>query len=144
MEKTHENQNVIEQTGINQNFGIKDVGHARLMATELYASHPFLKGNFSFGVDFTNSSREENSESENSIMAGENNKIQELNMAYYVETMQHLGNVIFRIGGRYEHVNSEYFIGGRKITNSHMFMISFSRLLHCLCPLENYGAAELF
>lgn len=114
MEKTRENQNVIEQTGINQNFGIKDVGHARLMATELYASHPFLKGNFSFGVDFTNSSREENSESENSIMAGENNKIQELNMAYYVETMQHLGNVTFRIGGRYEHVNSEYFIGGRK------------------------------
>ena len=112
--KTHENQNVIEQTGINQNFGIKDVGHARLMATELYASHPFLKGTFSFGVDFTNSSREENSESENSIMAGENNKIQELNMAYYVETMQHLGNVTFRIGGRYEHVNSEYFIGGRK------------------------------
>ena len=112
--KTHENQNVIEQTGINQNFGIKDVGHARLMATELYASHPFLKGNFSFGVDFTNSSREENSESENSIMAGENNKIQELNMAYYVETMQHLGNVTFSIGGRYEHVNSEYFIGGRK------------------------------
>lgn len=112
--KTHENQNVIEQTSINQNFGIKDVGHARLMATELYASHPFLKGNFSFGVDFTNSSREENSESENSIMAGENNKIQELNMAYYVETMQHLGNVTFRIGGRYEHVNSEYFIGGRK------------------------------
>ena len=112
--KTNENQNVIEQTGINQNFGIKDVGHARLMATELYASHPFLKGNFSFGVDFTNSSREENSESENSIMAGENNKIQELNMAYYVETMQHLGNVTFRIGGRYEHVNSEYFIGGRK------------------------------
>lgn len=112
--KTHENQNVIEQTGINQDFGIKDVGHARLMATELYASHPFLKGNFSFGVDFTNSSREENLESENSIMAGENNKIQELNMAYYVETMQHLGNVTFRIGGRYEHVNSEYFIGGRK------------------------------
>ena len=112
--KTHENQNVIEKTGINQDFGIKDVGHARLMATELYASHPFLKGNFSFGVDFTNSSREENSESENSIMAGENNKIQELNMAYYVETMQHLGNVTFRIGGRYEHVNSEYFIGGRK------------------------------
>nr|WP_302231195.1 outer membrane beta-barrel family protein [uncultured Prevotella sp.] len=112
--KTRENQTVIEQTGINQNFGIKDVGHARLMATELYASHPFLKGNFSFGVDFTNSSREENSESENSIMAGENNKIQELNMAYYVETMQHLGNVTFRIGGRYEHVNSEYFIGGRK------------------------------
>ena len=112
--KTHENQNVIEQTGINQDFGIKDVGHARLMATELYASHPFLKGNFSFGVDFTNSSREENSESENSIMAGENNKIQELNMAYYVETMQHLGNVTLRIGGRYEHVNSEYFIGGRK------------------------------
>lgn len=114
MEKTYENQNVIEQTGINQDFGIKDVGHARLMATELYASHPFLKGNFSFGVDFTNSSREENSESENSIMAGENNKIQELNMAYYVETMQHLGNVTLRIGGRYEHVNSEYFIGGRK------------------------------
>ena len=112
--KTCENQNVIEQPGINQDFGIKDVGHARLMATELYASHPFLKGNFSFGVDFTNSSREENSESENSIMAGENNKIQELNMAYYVETMQHLGNVTFRIGGRYEHVNSEYFIGGRK------------------------------
>lgn len=112
--KTRENQNVIEQNGINQDFGIKDVGHARLMATELYASHPFLKGNFSFGVDFTNSSREENSESENSIMAGENNKIQELNMAYYVETMQHLGNVTFRIGGRYEHVNSEYFIGGRK------------------------------
>lgn len=112
--KIRENQNVIEQTGINQDFGIKDVGHARLMATELYASHPFLKGNFSFGVDFTNSSREENSESENSIMAGENNKIQELNMAYYVETMQHLGNVTFRIGGRYEHVNSEYFIGGRK------------------------------
>lgn len=112
--KTRENQNVMEQTGINQNFGIKDVGHARLMATELYASHPFLKGNFSFGVDFTNSSREENTESENSIMAGENNKIQELNMAYYVETMQHLGNVTFRIGGRYEHVNSEYFIGGRK------------------------------
>lgn len=112
--KTYENQNVIEQTGINQDFGIKDVGHARLMATELYASHPFLKGNFSFGVDFTNSSREENSESENSIMAGENNKIQELNMAYYVETMQHLGNVTLRIGGRYEHVNSEYFIGGRK------------------------------
>lgn len=112
--KTRGNQNVIEQTGINLDFGIKDVGHARLMATELYASHPFLKGNFSFGVDFTNSSREENSESENSIMAGENNKIQELNMAYYVETMQHLGNVTFRIGGRYEHVNSEYFIGGRK------------------------------
>ena len=112
--KTRENQNVIEQTGINQDFGIKDVGHARLMATELYASHPFLKGNFSFGVDFTNSSREENSESENSIMAGENNKIQELNMAYYVETMQHLGNVTIRIGGRYEYVNSEYFIGGRK------------------------------
>lgn len=112
--KTRENQNVIEQTGINQDFGIKDVWHARLMATELYASHPFLKGNFSFGVDFTNSSREENSESENSIMAGENNKIQELNMAYYVETMQHLGNVTFRIGGRYEHVNSEYFIGDRK------------------------------
>ena len=112
--KTRENQNVMEQTGINQDFGIKDVGHARLMATELYASHPFLKGNFSFGVDFTNSSREENSESENSIMAGENNKIQELNMAYYVETMQHLGNVTIRIGGRYEYVNSEYFIGGRK------------------------------
>ena len=33
--KTRENQNVIEQTGINQDFGIKDVGHARLMATEL-------------------------------------------------------------------------------------------------------------
>lgn len=134
--KTRENQNVIEQTGINQDFGIKDVGHARLIATELYASHPFLNGNYSFGVDFTNSSREENSESENSIMAGKNNKIQELNMAYYVETMQHLGNVTFRIGGRYEHVNSEYFIGGRKNHEQSHVYDNFSRLFHCLCPLE--------
>lgn len=113
---THETQDVTENTAENQmqDFAIHDAGKAKLAAGEVHLSHPFLSGKLNFGVEYSKSIREESSYNEQIIIDDEKDRIEESNMALYLETMQRIGKTTIRLGGRYEHVNSAYYQAGVK------------------------------
>lgn len=113
---THENQDVMENMPEKQGqaFAIYDTGKAQLAAAEVHLSHPFLSGKLNFGAEYSKSTREESSENEQVVIDNKEDRIEESNMAIYLETIQHIGKSTIRLGGRYEHVNSSYYLNDAK------------------------------
>ena len=72
---------------------------SRLMAEKLFVTYPLGKGQISF-------------ENEEGYIANSNNEQHEQAIAPFVELQQQVGRFRLSAGLRYEHVESEYFVGG--------------------------------
>ena len=87
---------------------------SRLMAEKLFVTHPFGEGQIEVGEEYTNTRWNSSFENEEGYIANSNNEQHEQAIAPFVELRQQVGHFRLSAGLRYEHVESEYFVGGTR------------------------------
>ena len=85
---------------------------SRLMAEKLFVIHPLWKGQIEVGEEYTNTRWNSSFENVEGYIANSNNEQHEQAIAPFAEVRQQLGRYQLSAGLRYEHVESEYFVGG--------------------------------
>ena len=85
---------------------------SRLMAEKLFVSHPLGKGQIEVGEEYTNTRWNSSFENVEGYIANSNNEQHEQAIAPFMELRQQIGRFRLSAGLRYEHVSSEYFVGG--------------------------------
>ena len=85
---------------------------SRLMAEKLFVTYPLGKGQIEVGEEYTNTRWNSSFENEEGYIANSNNEQHEQAIAPFVELRQQVGRFRLSAGLRYEHVESEYFVGG--------------------------------
>ena len=105
------------QQELSHNYEDRDVNtetvtHGSMVAEKLIVSHPLWKGQVSVGEEYTNTRWRSSFENAEGYILGSNNEQHESNIAPFVELQQRLGRFHLQAGLRYEHVASDYFVGG--------------------------------
>ena len=106
-----------QQQELSNEYDDRDVNtyaltRSRLMAEKLFVTHPLWKGQIEVGEEYTNTRWNSSFENAEGYIANSNNEQHESNIAPFVELRQPLGRFQLQAGLRYEHVESEYFVGG--------------------------------
>ena len=96
----------------NRDVNTETVTHGSMVAEKLIVSHPLWKGQVSVGEEYTNTRWRSSFENAEGYILGSNNEQHESNIAPFVELQQRLGRFHLQAGLRYEHVASDYFVGG--------------------------------
>ena len=115
---TYRNQrNRNQQQELSESQENRDVNNyaltcSRLMAEKLFVTYPFGKGQIEVGEEYTNTRWNSSFENEEGYIANSNNEQHEQAIAPFVELQQQVGRFRLSAGLRYEHVESEYFVGG--------------------------------
>lgn len=112
----------------------------RMFAEKLTLSHPLWKGEIEIGEEYTNS-RMTNLFTANLAEIGDaDNRIDESNIAAFVEVRQEIGRFQVGAGLRYEHVNFEYFVDGSKSAGQSK---SYNNLFPSLSLSTQFGAVRM-
>ena len=115
---TYRNQrNRNQQQELSDEYDDRDVNtyaltRSRLMAEKLFVTHPIGKGQIEVGEEYTNTRWNSSFENEEGYIANSNNEQHEQAIAPFIELRQQIGRFQLAAGLRYEHVASEYFVGG--------------------------------
>ena len=115
---TYRNQrNRNQQQELSNEYDDRDVNtyaltRSRLMAEKLFVTHPIGKGLIEVGEEYTNTRWNSSFENKEGYIANSNNEQHEQAIAPFIELRQQIGRFQLAAGLRYEHVTSEYFVGG--------------------------------
>jgi len=115
---TYRNQrNRNQQQELSDEYDDRDVNtyaltRSRLMAEKLFVTHPLGKGQIEVGEEYTNTRWNSSFENKEGYIANSNNEQHEQAIAPFIELRQQIGRFQLAAGLRYEHVTSEYFVGG--------------------------------
>ena len=115
---TYRNQrNRNQQQELSDEYDDRDVNtyaltRSRLMAEKLFVTHPIGKGQIEVGEEYTNTRWNSSFENKEGYIANSNNEQHEQAIAPFIELRQQIGRFQLAAGLRYEHVASEYFVGG--------------------------------
>ena len=115
---TYRNQrNRNQQQELSDEYDDRDVNtyaltRSRLMAEKLFVTHPIGKGLIEVGEEYTNTRWNSSFENAEGYIANSNNEQHEQAIAPFIELRQQIGRLQLSAGLRYEHVTSEYFVGG--------------------------------
>ena len=115
---TYRNQrNRNQQQELSVEYDDRDVNtyaltRSRLMAEKLFVTYPIGKGQIEVGEEYTNTRWNSSFENEQGFIANSNNEQHEQTIAPFIELRQQIGRLQLAAGLRYEHVTSEYFVGG--------------------------------
>ena len=115
---TYRNQrNRNQQQELSDEYDDRDVNtyaltRSRLMAEKLFVTHPIGKGQIEMGEEYTNTRWNSSFENVEGYIANSNNEQHEQSIAPFMELRQQLGRLQLSAGLRYEHITSEYFVGG--------------------------------
>ena len=82
------------------------------MAEKLFMTYPIGKGQIEIGEEYTNTRWNSSFENNEGYIANSNNEQHEQALAPFIELRQQIGRLQLAAGLRYEHVTSEYFVGG--------------------------------
>ena len=91
--------------------------HGRMVAEKLIVSHPLWKGRLSVGEEYTNTRWRSSFDNAEGYIANSNNEQHESNIAPFVELSQQLGRFHLQGGLRFEHVESDYFVGRERCSD---------------------------
>ena len=117
---TYRNQrNRNQQQELSDEYDDRDVNtyaltRSRLMAEKLFVTHPIGKGQIEVGEEYTNTRWNSSFENVEGYIANSNNEQHEQAIAPFIELRQQVGRLSLSAGLRYEHVESEYFVGGTR------------------------------
>ena len=105
-----------QQQELSDEYDDRDVNtyaltRSRLMAEKLFVTHPIGKGQIEMGEEYTNTRWNSSFENVESYIANSNNEQHEQAIAPFIELRQQVGRLSLSAGLRYEHVESEYFVG---------------------------------
>ena len=115
---TYRNQrNRNKQQELSDEYDDRDVNtyaltRSRLMAEKLFMTYPIGKGQIEIGEEYTNTRWNSSFENNEGYIANSNNEQHEQALAPFIELRQQIGRLQLAAGLRYEHVTSEYFVGG--------------------------------
>ena len=106
-----------QQQELSDKYDNRDVNtyaltRSRLMAEKLFVTHPIGKGQIELGEEYTNTRWNSSFENTEGYIANSNNEQHEQAIAPFIELRQQIGRLQLSAGLRYEHVTSEYFVGG--------------------------------
>ena len=106
-----------QQQELSDEYNDRDVNtyaltRSRLMAEKLFVTHPIGKGQIEVGEEYTNTRWNSSFENVEGYIANSNNEQHEQSIAPFMELRQQLGRLQLSAGLRYEHITSEYFVGG--------------------------------
>ena len=106
-----------QQQELSDEYDDRDVNtyaltRSRLMAEKLFVTHPIGKGQIEVGEEYTNTRWNSSFENVEGYIANSNNEQHEQTIAPFMELRQQIGRLQLSAGLRYEHVTSEYFVGG--------------------------------
>ena len=106
-----------QQQELSDEYDDRDVNtyaltRSRLMAEKLFVTHPMGKGQIEVGEEYTNTRWNSSFENTEGYIANSNNEQHEQAIAPFMELRQQIGRLQLSAGLRYEHVTSEYFVGG--------------------------------
>ena len=106
-----------QQQELSDEYDDRDVNtyaltRSRLMAEKLFVTHPLGKGQIEVGEEYTNTRWNSSFENVEGYIANSNNEQHEQAIAPFMELRQQIGRFRLSAGLRYEHVTSEYFVGG--------------------------------
>ena len=106
-----------QQQELSDEYDDRDVNtyaltRSRLMAEKLFVTHPLGKGQVEVGEEYTNTRWNSSFENTEGYIANSNNEQHEQAIAPFLELRQQIGRFQLAAGLRYEHVTSEYFVGG--------------------------------
>ena len=106
-----------QQQELSENQDDRDVNtytltRSRMMAEKLFVSHPIGKGQIEVGEEYTHTRWNSSFENKEGYIANSNNEQHEQAIAPFMELRQQIGRLQLSAGLRYEHVKSEYFVGG--------------------------------
>ena len=106
-----------QQQELSDEFDDRDVNTyaltcSRLMAEKLFVTYPIGKGQIEVGEEYTNTRWNSSFENAEGYIANSNNEQHEQAIAPFMELRQQIGRLQLSAGLRYEHVTSEYFVGG--------------------------------
>lgn len=90
------------------------VNRSRLLAEKLVFSYPFWKGGIEFGEEYTSSSFASEYYTDAALVGDADSRVDEDNIAGFVEIGQTFGNFNLGVGLRYEHVKFEYLENGQR------------------------------
>ncbi|MBR1401801.1 MAG: TonB-dependent receptor [Prevotella sp.] len=108
-----------QQHELSENQDDRDVNtyaltRSRMAAEKLFVTHPIGKGQIEVGEEYTNTRWNSSFENAEGYIANSNNEQHESNIAPFIELRQQFGRFQLSAGLRYEHVESEYFICGKR------------------------------
>ena len=111
-----------EQQELSRNYDNRDVNtetqmHGRMLAEKFIVSHRLWKGQISVGEEYTNTRWRSSFENPQGYIANSNNEQHESNIAPFVEMQQQFGRFLLQGGLRFEHVETDYFVGGERRTD---------------------------
>ena len=115
---TYRNQrNRNQQQELSDEYDDRDVNtyaltRSRLMAEKLFVTHPIGKGQIEIGEEYTNTRWNSSFENTEGYIANSNNEQHEQAIAPFMELRQQIGRLQLAAGLSFEHVTSEYFVGG--------------------------------
>ena len=116
----------LSETGDDRNVSTESTNHNRMFAEKLVVSHPLWKGQIQVGEEYTNT-RTTNLFSANiPEVPDADNKVDESNIAAFVQIAQQFGRFNVGVGLRYEHVKFDYYEmgqlrGGQSKTYNNLF-----------------------
>ena len=111
-----------EQQELSRNYDNRDVNtetqmRGRMLAEKFIVSHRLWKGQISVGEEYTNTRWRSSFENPQGYIANSNNEQHESNIAPFVEMQQQFGRFQLQGGLRFEHVETDYFVGGERRTD---------------------------
>ena len=106
-----------QQQELSDNFENRDVNtetqtHGSMMAEKLIVGHPLRKGQIAIGEEYTNTRWRSSFDNAEGYIANSNNEQHESSIAPFAELRWQFGHLQLQAGLRYEHIQSEYFVGG--------------------------------
>lgn len=90
-----------------------DTKKNELYAAKLVASHPFAKGNLSFGAEYSHNNRNTTYFNAEGIIENDQAQIKEGATSAFVEYARQFGNLQMQAGLRYENVGFNYYDSGK-------------------------------
>lgn len=97
-----------------QNVSSATANHSRLFAEKLVFSYPVWKGRIEFGEEYTSSRFATDYITDAALLASTNSRVNETNIAGFVQLAQRFGIWNVGAGLRYEHVAFKYLENGQR------------------------------
>lgn len=112
-------RNSMSNNETSDNFDNSDVislgiNRSRMFAEKLVFSYPFWKGGIEFGEEYISSRFSSDYSTDANVVSNATSRVDENNIAGFVEAGQSFGQSNVGIGLRYEHVNFDYLENGQK------------------------------
>lgn len=103
----------LSETGDSRNVSSESTNRNRMFAEKLVVSHPLLEGQIRFGEEYTNTRTTNLFTANIPEVSDADNRVDESNIAAFVEFGRQFGRLNVGVGLRYEHVKFDYYETGK-------------------------------